>query len=193
MEEIKILEESLKLSDGKLVKDVFSFHIYPNNIYERLEVDLLKMVSYEVREAYNQIKIPCIVEHAGLIFEKYQSIGYPGGLTKPMWNTLGNDFLLETNSAGKRVIARAVIGYCDGREIRTFIGETHGIFSHSPKGSRDFYWDTVFIPDSIENLTYSEMVEKEGIQAKLKYSQSAKALISFLEFIRIKPVADLWK
>lgn len=192
-QEIKIFIDTFKLSDGILVKDLFSFHLYPNNIHERLEVDLSRMVSYEAKEAYSQIKIPCIVEHAGLIFENYQSIGYPGGLTKPMWNTLGQDFLSETNSAGKKVVARAVIGYCDGREIKTFIGETSGVFSDTPRGSREFYWDTIFIPDSKTNLTYAEIVEKNGIEGKLRYSQSVKALVSFLEYQRAGQTLDFWK
>lgn len=192
-EEINALIENCNLSDGTPIKSIFDFHLYPNNIHERLEVDIIKMVTYEVKEAYNQIRIPCIVEHAGLIFEKYKSIGYPGGLTKPMWNTLKHDFLLETNSANKNVIAQAVIGYCDGKEIKTFVGETCGILSDIPRGNRDFYWDTVFIPDPKTNFTYAEIVEKKGLAEKLiKYSQSAKALISFLEYIRRTGISDFW-
>jgi XTP/dITP diphosphohydrolase len=191
--EIKVFIENCNLPDGTPVKNIFDFHLYPNNIHERLEVDIIKMVTYEVKEAYNQIRIPCIVEHAGLIFEKYKSIGYPGGLTKPMWNTLKHDFLLETNSANENVIAKAVIGYCDGKEIKTFIGETCGVLSDIPRGNWDFYWDTIFIPDPKTNLTYAEIVEKKGIAEKLiKYSQSAKALISFLEYIRNTEINDLW-
>jgi XTP/dITP diphosphohydrolase len=70
-EEIKVFIEKCNLSDGTPVKSVFDFNLYPNNIHERLEVDIIKMVKYEVKEAYSQIKVPCIVEHAGLIFEKY--------------------------------------------------------------------------------------------------------------------------
>ena len=47
------------------------------------------MVRQEVKAAYAQLSIPCIVEHAGLIFADYKDHNYPGGLTKPMWNALG--------------------------------------------------------------------------------------------------------
>lgn len=192
-EEINAFIENCALSDGTPIKNTFDFHLYPNNIHERLEVDIEKMVVYEAREAYSQIRIPCIVEHAGLIFEKYKSIGYPGGLTKPMWNTLKEDFLLETNSANEKVIAKAVIAYCDGKGIKTFIGQTYGVLSDTPRGNRDFYWDTVFIPDPKINLTYAEIVEQKGIEEKLiKYSQSAKALISFLEYIRASGIDNFW-
>ena len=170
-EEIEEFIQNCSLSDGTPIKNNFDFHLYPNHIHERLEVSMERMVTYEAKEAYSQIKIPCIVEHAGLIFEKYKAIGYPGGLTKPMWNTLKQDFLMETNSANEKVIAKAVIGYCDGRSIKTFIGETCGFLSDIPRGNRDFYWDTVFIPDRNTNLTYAEIVEKKGLKEKLiKYS-----------------------
>jgi XTP/dITP diphosphohydrolase len=192
-DEILEFVESCSLTDGTTVKSIFDFHICPNTIHERLEVDIETIVKYEVKEAYSKIKIPCIVEHAGLIFDKYKSIGYPGGLTKPMWDTLKQDFLLETNSANHKVIAKAVIGYCDGKIIRTFKGETSGILSDSPRGNRKFYWDTVFIPDQRLNLTYAEIVETLGLKEKLvNYSQSAKALISFLEYIRSAGNNDFW-
>ena len=192
-EEIKEFVENCNLTDGTPIRGNFDFKIYPNLIHERLEVDIEKMVRFEVKEAYSKIKVPCIVEHAGLIFEKYKTIGYPGGMTKPMWNTLKQDFLLETNSAKEKVIAKAVIGYCDGKDIKTFIGETFGVLSDAPRGNRDFYWDTIFIPDTNTNQTYAEIVENYGIKEKLiKYSQSAKALILFLEYIRNNGVDDFW-
>lgn len=191
--EIDEFVNSCFLSDGSPIRGNFDFRLYANSIHERLEVDIETMVKYEVREAYNKIKIPCIVEHAGLIFDKYKVIGYPGGLTKPMWNTLKQDFLLETNSKNIEVIARAVIGYCDGKNIKTFIGETKGVLSDKPRGSWNFYWDTVFIPDTSTNQTYAEIVENFGLKEKLiKYSQSAKALISFLEYIKSNGVDEFW-
>lgn len=192
-EENIVFFENCELSDRSKVKDHFCFNLYKLNIPERLEVDLEKMVIHEVREAYNILKIPCIVEHAGLIFEKYGCRNYPGGLTKPLWNTLGDDFLTETNSRGLTVIAKAAIAYCNGKDISTFVGETIGTLSDSPKGNRRFYWDTVFIPDAKLNLTYAEIVEQKGLEYKLMhYSQSAKAMLKFLKFIKSMPVEEFW-
>lgn len=191
--EIEEFRENCCLSDGTPIRNNFEFKIYPNTIHERLEVDIEKMVKSEVKEAYSEIKIPCIVEHAGLVFDKYKASGYPGGLTKPMWNTFERDFLLETNSANEKVVAKAVIGYCDGKNIKTFVGETMGVLSNKPRGNSDFYWDTIFIPDASLNLTYAEIVERFGLSEKLiKYSQSAKALISFLDYIQRNGIDDFW-
>lgn len=200
-EECKLFAKTELLEDGRRVSDVFEFVFRTESIKEMLEVDLQVMVQAEVVDAYSQIKVPCIVEHAGLIFDKYKSEGYPGGLTKPMWNTLGDRFLSETNSGKQRVIARAVIAYCDGKSVQTFIGETSGRLSEKPRGARKFYWDTVFVPDEIagvkvKNKTYAQIVDdtKLGLKFKLKhFSQSAKAMRAFLEYLVKSPPPEMWR
>jgi len=189
-----------KLKDGTPVSDLFDFEIRANQIKEILEVNLEVMVQAEVISAYSQIKVPCIVEHAGLIFKEYEGKSYPGGLTKPMWDTLGDNFLQETNSAGREAIARAAIAYCDGMSIQTFIGETLGKLADKPRGNRHFYWDTVFVPEDpsgkVSDMTYAEIVEDKdlGLPYKMEYlSQSSKAMLKFLEFLRKNPKSNLWR
>jgi XTP/dITP diphosphohydrolase len=201
MQENEIFCKVSSFPDDKLVSDIFEFEIRNVPISELLEVDLITMVQAEVANAYKHVKVPCIVEHAGLIFDEYKANGYPGGLTKPMWDTLKDDFIRETNSAGRRAIARAVIAYCDGKSIQTFVGETKGKLATTPRGERKFYWDTVFIPDDQppgynDDLTYAEIVQnpKLGLEYKMKnLSQSAKAMLSFLDYLRSHPFPDLWK
>lgn len=200
IEENKVFVANCRLANGTRVKDLFEFEIQKVPIMEILEVDLLVMVQAEVTNAYSQIKVPCIVEHAGLIFDDYKDQSYPGGLTKPMWKTLGDKFIEETHSSGRRAIARAVVAYCDGMSVQTFIGETTGSLAKSPRGARKFYWDTVFIPDDTSgksgNRTYAEIVESPrlGLKYKMtKLSQSGKAMLKFLEFIKKEGPPRLWK
>ena len=178
-----------KLLDGTPVRELFEFDIRQVPIKEVLEVDIQAMVMAEVTKAYSQIRVPCIVEHAGLIFKGYDS--YPGGLTKPMWDTLKDRFVAETRSAGESVVAKAVVAYCDGKAVRTFVGETPGKIASTPRGSRDFYWDTVFIPDeatgAAANKTYAEIVDDSSLGLSYKMgqlSQSSRAMINFLEYRR---------
>lgn len=198
-EENQVFVSQACLDDGVPVNKLFSFRIRKVPIPEILEVDLRVMVQAEVTRAYSQIKVPCIVEHAGLIFEEHEKHHYPGGLTKPMWNALGDKFLIETHSANRRVIARAVVAYCDGMSVLTFVGETRGTLADAPRGKRAFYWDTVFIPDELNggpgSLTNAEIVEtpKLGIEHKvLKLSQSSKAMLAFLKHIREVGLPRLW-
>jgi XTP/dITP diphosphohydrolase len=189
-----------RLSDGTVVSDRFEFEFREKPVLQILEVDIEKMVKEGVAKAYSQIGVPCIVEYAGLIFERYAAASYPGGLTKAMWNALGDSFLTETNSGDQNATARAVIGYCDGRHIRTFMGETTGKLAKTPRGNRKFYWDTVFIPDDpsgkCSGKTYSEIVDDPslGIAYKMEHlSQSAKAMNKLLEFILKSPKSGLWR
>jgi inosine/xanthosine triphosphate pyrophosphatase family protein len=177
------------LIDGNPVESVFSFDIRPVQIKEVLEVDIAAMVCQEVVQAYKEIRVPCIVEHAGLVFE--DSDPYPGGLTKPMWNTLGDRFLAETGGANKRAKARAVIAYCDGQRVLSFCGETAGVIADQARGSREFYWDTVFIPDTTDpcaiGKTYAEIADDPslGLDYKIRVlSQSSRAMLKFLEYRR---------
>jgi len=187
---------SYEIEKGKLAGSMFEFEIRRVQIKEVLEIDLVTMVLAEVTAAYSQIKVPCIVEHAGLVFDGHST--YPGGLTKPMWNSLGDKFIEETHSAGRKAIARAVVAYCDGKSAHTFVGETRGSIADRARGSRQFYWDTVFIPDKSEGApgdkSYAELVDDSsfGLHFKMsKLSQSAKAMAEFLRF-RIHRPPELW-
>ena len=198
-EENRVFTEHCLLKDGNKVADHFHFEIRSLPIKEFLEADLRVMVQAEVVEAYSQTKVPCIVEHAGLIFPDLGD-NYPGGLTKPMWNTLGDKFLAETSSSGRRAVARAVVAYCDGMSVTTFVGETQGQLAKTPKGDRKFYWDTVFEPDDASGMskgkTYAEIVSDPalGLSYKVKeLSQSTKAMLGFLEFIRVARPPSLWE
>ena len=106
IEENKVFQECCKLLNGSIVSEKFNFSLHNINIPERLEIDLVEMVRCEAKEAYRILKIPCVVEHAGLIFEKYKNLNYPGGLTKPMWNTFNDSFLTASiiSMASSRVI-----------------------------------------------------------------------------------------
>lgn len=194
-EEVAALSEHVSLPDGRAIHEVFSFNVLSLSIKEHLEIDLATMVMAEATYAYSQLKVPCIVEHAGLVLEKHEDKGYPGGLTKPMWDCLGMDFIDETNSAGQGAIARACVAYCDGISVSTFTGETRGRIAHEPRGDRQFYWDTVFVPDDplgeFTDLTYAEIVAEHGLAAKMRLSQSAKAMIAFMEH-RLANRPTLW-
>ena len=200
MEENEAFMEVAVLRDGAKVKDEFEFEFHAVSVQESLEVDLSVMVKEEVKRAYSAMRIPCIVEHAGLVFMEYITKSYPGGLTKPMWDTLGKEFVTETRSAGRPTVARAVVSYCNGRKVNTFVGETEGTLVDCPRGSRKFYWDTIFVPNLCTTnpafgLTYAEIADnpKFGLKFKMNgLSQSAKAMAKFLESMRNGDPTSLW-
>lgn len=194
--ENRILHESGLLDSGCEIREKFDFDIREIGMKEKLEISLEKLVESEVVDAYYKLRLPCIVEHAGLIFIDHMKSEYPGGLTKPMWNSLGDKFVDETQSAGRPAIARAVVAYCDGKNVYTFVGDTEGTIAESPRGRHEFYWDTVFIPqeNNEQHLTYAEIINDSnlGLNYKvLNISQSTKAIKRFLEW-RLTNNPELW-
>jgi inosine/xanthosine triphosphate pyrophosphatase family protein len=199
-EENRIFHQGAKFADGINVSDLFEFELRALNVPERLLIDIDAMVRSEVVHAYRAIRVPCLVEHAGLVFRGVAEGSYPGGLTKPMWNALKPNFVSQTNSAGREVIARAVVAYCDGKRIHTFVGEVAGVLAQEPRGARDFYWDNVFVPSTATGLaaglTYAEIVEDErlGLEHKvLELSQSSIAMLNCLEYLRREGTPSLWR
>jgi inosine/xanthosine triphosphate pyrophosphatase family protein len=74
--------------------------------------------------------------------------------------------------------------------IHTFVGETKGCLSSTPRGTRQFYWDTIFCPDGFSGKTYAEIVkdDRSGLGDKLAISQSIQALKKFMLFrMRTEP------
>lgn len=161
----------------------FEFRFSSAKTDEPLEINLVEMVSHKAKSAYRALLMPCIVEHAGLILKDNYEAGFPGGLTQPMWDALGPDeFLRRTGAAGESAVARAVIGYCDGMSIATFVGETEGVLSDRPCGERAFYWDTIFCPIELGSQSYAEIVSDpdKGLPLKMTVSQSYRALRQYL-------------
>ncbi|HKG40366.1 MAG TPA: non-canonical purine NTP pyrophosphatase [Conexibacter sp.] len=203
LDENGIFVEHATLPDGSPVRTHFRFDIRRVSIKETLEIAVGEMVRAEAARAYASLKVPCVVEHAGLIYQDYltepEDKQYPGGLTKPMWNSLGERFLDETHARGRSAVARAVVGYCDGQSVRTFVGETAGTIADRPRGERRFYWDTVFIPDREDGTpgdkTYAEIVADPDLGLVHKVvvlSQSSKAMLRMLEWMQGAERPFLW-
>ena len=198
-DEVEILIKDASFDDGTPLRDIFDIMVRSIFIPERLGIKLEIMVADEAARAYEVLKVPCVVEHAGLIFDDFEAASYPGGLTKPMWNALGSRFRESTCVGHNGAMAKAVVGYCDGMAVRTFVGTTHGYLSEEPSGSRKFYWDTIFVPDDPtrpgSKLTYASIVDDPDLGLRYKVmnlSQSSKAMLRCLQFVREHEPNLLW-
>jgi inosine/xanthosine triphosphate pyrophosphatase family protein len=185
-EEWRLAKDAITLdSTGKKLGEIADLKFRKVKTTEPLLCDLEAMVRFKVESAYRQVQVPCIVEHAGVILEGFEAKSFPGGLTQPMWDSLEPEqFVACCSTLTNRAIARAVVGYCDGLNVYTFVGETKGCLSKTPKGARQFYWDTIFCPDGFGNKTYAEIVKVDGsgLGEKLAISQSIRALKKFIQY-----------
>ncbi|MEH2586258.1 non-canonical purine NTP pyrophosphatase [Bradyrhizobium sp. AZCC 1721] len=140
-EEWRIAKDHLELKStpGKKLGELFDLEFRQASTSEPLLCDLEAMVKAKIASAYRHVQVPCIVEHAGLVLEGYEVKSFPGGLTQPMWDSLGAEkFVGCCSTLSTKAIARAVVGYCDGMNVSTFVGETTGVLAATPRGDRDF-------------------------------------------------------
>jgi XTP/dITP diphosphohydrolase len=132
-----------------------------------------RLVKDKALKAFRHLGEPVFVEHTGLYLDELN--GLPGGLTQIFWDTLEADRFSELfgQKGHNRVLARTVIAYIDGKRVYLFSGEVGGTITCPPRGTKDFQWDCVFVPDG-HDKTFAEMGD-----AKNCISMRKKALDQF--------------
>lgn len=153
---------------GFLKKSKIRLTIVNYSVQEILSDDVIKIVEDEVVKAYEYLGKPCAVEHGILKIKALQD--FPGGLSKVVWNQIGERLCSFLGNLSREAKAISAIAYCNGRKIFTFVGEADGHIAKHAKGNRKFYWDQVFIPVG-SRKTYAQMTPAE----KVRFSQAAKA------------------
>lgn len=147
-------------------------------ISEIMHLELEEIVEDKLLKAYQQFGLPCAVEHGALHIDFLDAL--PGGLSKVVWDTIKGKLCdLVLPGKDRAATAKSVVGYCDGRKLHFFTGETRGEIADAPKGGRDFQWDPIFIPDGGKQ-TFSEL----GFPDKLPFSQATKAWEQLIAFLK---------
>jgi XTP/dITP diphosphohydrolase len=161
---------SIDIKDRYPVELVFA----KKDLMEILDPDIEKIVRAKALEAYKYLGAPCVVEHGGIFIESLKN--FPGGVGHVVWHSIGERMCSFLGEADSRIAtARSVIGYCDGKRITTFAGETKGTIALRSRGNYHFNWDPIFAPEG-SNQTYGEM----GPELKRATSQAIKAWNNFL-------------
>lgn len=163
-----------KIEEVKKQCELYGVKIIPKKIkiQELQEASPKELIRDKVLKCFEKIKYEFIIEHTELIIDKLN--GFPGVHTSPFWETLGAEKICSSCS-GSLAKARTFIGYCDGRQIKLYLGEVLGEIASEPKGNRDFQWDCIFIPKG-SNKTFSQLgIDKE------KYSMRKIAIEKFMK------------
>lgn len=151
-----------KLREAQSILGAAGIRVIPKGIEinELQTDDSFKLIHHKVLEAFKKIGRPLFVEHTGL-YIRYMN-GFPGALTQLFWDSLGSERFTELFHAvpDRRISAKTSIGYFDGTQIYYFHGEIQGVIAPEPRGSRDFQWDCIFIPDGFDQ-TFAEMGEQK--------------------------------
>jgi len=144
------------------------------------ELDSKKIIEAKLREAikyYQGFELFC--EDTSLYIRALNNL--PGPLIKWFMQSLGNQGIYELvkNEHNPVAIAKTVIGYTNGKDIKFFEGELEGKIV-PPRGMTNFGWDPIFQPKGYE-ITLAELSSGE----KNKISMRGKALRQLKEYLKL--------
>jgi non-canonical purine NTP pyrophosphatase (RdgB/HAM1 family) len=129
------------------------------DVTEIQSLDLHEIVRHKVREAYNIVKQPVMVEDVSLEFTALG--GLPGPFIKFFLAALGLEGTAElVDGKDRSAVARCVIGYYDGADEQYFEGSADGRIAERPREGRGFGFDPLFINDGYD-VPRSEMSEED--------------------------------
>lgn len=122
--------------------------------------DLHELVTHKVKQAYDILKSPVLVEDAQLSFTALG--GLPGPFIRWFIQELGYEGLCKILNGYDDRSAHGRLCYAlyDGKDIKFFDGEMHGHITDKPRGTGGFGFDTIFVNDGYDK-TRAEMTEQE--------------------------------
>jgi inosine triphosphate pyrophosphatase len=123
-------------------------------------LDLHELVDHKVKQAYNIIKSPVLVEDAQLSFTALGNL--PGPFIRWFIDEIGYDGLIKILDPFDDRTAHGRICYAlyDGKRIQYFEGEMHGRIATEARGKGGFGFDCIFINDGY-SVTRAEMSEED--------------------------------
>ena len=141
--------------------------------------DLHELVKFKLRQAYEHVQAPVIVEDTSLYFEAWNEL--PGPLVKFFLKNIGLSGMVRALEEFNNNSASAVccMGFTkDGKSMHLFEGKVKGNIVE-PRGSQDFGWDSIFQPTGYQQ-TFGEMFSKEKHQISPR-GAAAKKFKGFLK------------
>ena len=126
------------------------------DLIEIQSMDSQEIISHKVRQAYDQMQVPVVVEDVSFGIDKFD--GLPGPFIKFFEQKLGPAAMYQL--AGEESPAEAIctIGYYDGEREIIVTGRVHGT-AVAARGT-GFGFDAGFQPDG-SDITYGQMTPEQ--------------------------------
>lgn len=148
------------------------------NIPEIQSLSAEENARHKAYSAYRAIGKPVIVEDTGLYIKGFD--GFPGALVKWYLGGVGYEGICRAVDRCKTrsAYAETCIGFHDGKLMKIFTGRIKGTIAKHPRGSNNFGWDRIFVPDGYRK-TFAEMgaVEKSKISMRGIATRKLKAFL----------------
>lgn len=165
-----------KIKEAKMILGI-PIHSIQAELEEIQSLDLEEIVKAKALKAFELVKKPLFVDDVGLYIEAWN--GFPGPFIKYFCETIGIKGLLKMmkDENNRQLTAKAAIGFHNGKEVITFIGEVKGMLATEARGQSGWGWDPIFIPSNLDK-TYAELTAEE----KNAISHRRVALESFKKY-----------
>jgi non-canonical purine NTP pyrophosphatase (RdgB/HAM1 family) len=133
------------------------------DVTEIQSLNLQEVVEHKVREAYQILKKPVVVEDTSLEFEAFGR--FPGTFIKYFTEEVSGETICRSlDSLSRRATVRVMFGYYDGTEPVFIESAIHGTIADHPSGDGGFGFDTFFIAAgfsktnaSLDEATYKKV------------------------------------
>jgi non-canonical purine NTP pyrophosphatase (RdgB/HAM1 family) len=138
------------------------------------------VIEHKVRQAYELIKKPVLVEDTSLSFNALDNL--PGPFVKffvDAENGLENMCRMLDGFDDRSAYGSVIYGYFDGKELRFFEGRLNGTIAQHPRGDGGYGWDKIFIPEGYGNLTRAELSPRSDMETYNKL-RDTQGLLDFL-------------
>lgn len=142
-------------------------------------LDLHVIVEHKVRQAFDILRKPVLVEDSSLEFTAL------GRLPGPFIKFFTEELPLKTicsliKGTDRSATGRTLYGYFDGTTITYVEGILTGTITDSPLGEGGYGWDSIFIPDGYQK-TRAQMsnAEYEATFNQLKAADKLKVALGF--------------
>ncbi|MDD3607944.1 MAG: non-canonical purine NTP pyrophosphatase [Candidatus Moranbacteria bacterium] len=122
-------------------------------------MNLKEIVEHKVRQAFDIIKCPVIVEDVSLEFEALN--GLPGPFIRFFVDNVPFETICSMiDDKSRKALAKCVFGYYDGETLKLFEGKLGGKIAKTPSGENGYGWDKIFIPEGYE-ITRASLNEED--------------------------------
>lgn len=116
------------------------------NLDEIQSLDAKKIIDHKVRQAYEKINEPVLVEDGSLEFVALGRL--PGPFIRFFVEEVSMEMLCSLlNGKTRKAVARTTFGYFDGITVRFFEGMMEGEIALAPAGENGWHWDKIFVPE----------------------------------------------
>lgn len=147
---------------------------------ELQSMDLHEIVEHKVRQAYEAVKKPVIVEDVSLEFNALG--GLPGPFIKFFINHSGLEACCRMlDGLGDRsATLKCTFGFYDGKQLEMFDSALPGRISDHPMGENGFGFDPMFIQEG-DDITFGQMSVADNQQVYRDKKKPFKQVRQFLE------------